>query len=65
MTGDSGQGLTNGAAAGILIPQLLQQKEHPWQALYDPARISLKAAATFVSENATAAKRASRAKAAS
>jgi glycine/D-amino acid oxidase-like deaminating enzyme/nitrite reductase/ring-hydroxylating ferredoxin subunit len=56
VTGDSGQGLTNGAAAGILIPQLLQQKEHAWQALYDPARVSPKAAATFVSENATAVK---------
>jgi glycine/D-amino acid oxidase-like deaminating enzyme/nitrite reductase/ring-hydroxylating ferredoxin subunit len=56
VTGDSGQGLTNGAAAGILLPALLQGSEHPWQKLYDPARVSVKAAGTFVSENATAVK---------
>jgi glycine/D-amino acid oxidase-like deaminating enzyme/nitrite reductase/ring-hydroxylating ferredoxin subunit len=56
VTGDSGQGITNGAAAGILLPALLQGREHPWQKLYDPARVSVKAAGTFVSENATAIK---------
>ena len=56
MTGDSGQGITNGAAAGILLPHLLQGREHSWQKLYDPARVSVKAAGTFLSENATAIK---------
>jgi hypothetical protein len=56
VTGDSGQGLTNGAAAGILLPELLKGGNHPWQTLYDPARVSLKAAGIFVSENTTAVK---------
>jgi glycine/D-amino acid oxidase-like deaminating enzyme/nitrite reductase/ring-hydroxylating ferredoxin subunit len=56
VTGDSGQGLTNGAAAGILLPELLKGATHPWQILYDPARFSLRAAGTFFSENSTAVK---------
>lgn len=56
VTGDSGQGITNGALAGLLIPSLFENGFHPWQKLYDPARITLKSADTFVSENATAVK---------
>ena len=56
VTGDSGQGITNGAVAGLMIPTLCEGAEHRWQELYDPARVTFKAAATFISENATAAK---------
>ncbi len=56
VTGDSGQGITNGALAGLLIPELFDSGEHPWRKLYDPARITLKAADTFLAENATAIK---------
>jgi glycine/D-amino acid oxidase-like deaminating enzyme/nitrite reductase/ring-hydroxylating ferredoxin subunit len=56
VTGDSGQGITNGAVAGLLIPTLMEAGEHPWRRLYDPARISLKAAGDFISENITAVK---------
>jgi Rieske Fe-S protein len=56
VTGDSGQGITNGAAAGLLIPALFENCEHPWRELYDPARVSLKAAGTFLAENSTAIK---------
>lgn len=54
VTGDSGQGITNGAMAGILIPSLFGGGDHPWRTLYDPARVSLKATGTFVVENSTA-----------
>jgi Rieske Fe-S protein len=40
----------------LLIPALCDGGEHPWQNLYDPARVTLKGAATYVSENSTAAK---------
>jgi glycine/D-amino acid oxidase-like deaminating enzyme/nitrite reductase/ring-hydroxylating ferredoxin subunit len=56
VTGDSGQGLTNAATAGILIPELLKGVKHPWESLYDPARVSAKSAGTFISENTTAIK---------
>jgi hypothetical protein len=56
VTGDSGQGITNGAIAGLLIPALMQNGDHAWRALYDPARVSVKATPDFVSENLTAAK---------
>jgi len=55
-TGDSGQGITHGAVAGMLIRDLILKGRSPWQDVYDPARTPLKAAGTFVSENVTAAK---------
>jgi hypothetical protein len=56
VTGDSGQGITNGAVAGLLIPALMELGDHPWRAVYDPARITPKAAGDFVAENVTAVK---------
>lgn len=56
VTGDSGQGITNGALAGLLIPALFDGGDHAWRKLYDPARVTLKSAGTFLSENATALK---------
>jgi Rieske Fe-S protein len=37
-TGDSGMGLTHGTIAGILITDLIQGRENPWEKLYNPAR---------------------------
>jgi glycine/D-amino acid oxidase-like deaminating enzyme/nitrite reductase/ring-hydroxylating ferredoxin subunit len=51
-TGDSGNGLTHGTLAGLLLSELIAGREHPWATLYDPSRKSLRAAATFVRENA-------------
>jgi glycine/D-amino acid oxidase-like deaminating enzyme/nitrite reductase/ring-hydroxylating ferredoxin subunit len=56
VTGDSGQGITNGALAGLLIPALMEDGDHSWRKLYDPGRVSPKAATTFLSENVTAVK---------
>jgi glycine/D-amino acid oxidase-like deaminating enzyme/nitrite reductase/ring-hydroxylating ferredoxin subunit len=38
VTGDSGNGLTHGAIAGILIPSLIQNRPHAYAKLYRPGR---------------------------
>ncbi len=50
-TGDSGNGLTHGTIAGMLIPDLIRGRAHRWEALYDPGRITLKAGAQFGRRN--------------
>jgi glycine/D-amino acid oxidase-like deaminating enzyme/nitrite reductase/ring-hydroxylating ferredoxin subunit len=52
-TGDSGNGITHGAIAGILLSDLIAGRDNPWATLYDPARKPLKApsAREFVKEN--------------
>ena len=51
-TGDSGNGMTHGTIAGMLITDLIEGRENPWSSLYDPARITLRAAKEFTRENA-------------
>jgi glycine/D-amino acid oxidase-like deaminating enzyme/nitrite reductase/ring-hydroxylating ferredoxin subunit len=53
-TGDSGQGITHGVVASLVIPDLIEGKENKFAAVYEPARKPIRAATTFVSENATA-----------
>lgn len=55
-TGDSGNGMTNGTIAGILIPDLILGKANTWKNLYDPSRKTLSAAEEFISENLNVAK---------
>lgn len=50
-TGDSGNGLTHGTIAGILIPDLIMGKENPWKSLYEPSRKTLTAAPEFIQGN--------------
>lgn len=38
-TGDSGQGMTGGIIAGIVISEAILGRSHPWTALYNPARL--------------------------
>ena len=54
VTGDSGNGLTHGTIAGILIADLIAGRENPWAKLYDPTRKTLKpvVVADYVAENA-------------
>jgi glycine/D-amino acid oxidase-like deaminating enzyme/nitrite reductase/ring-hydroxylating ferredoxin subunit len=52
-TGDSGQGLTQGTVAGILISDLILGRDNPWAQAYDPKRITLGATGRFISENVT------------
>ncbi|MDP1835664.1 MAG: FAD-dependent oxidoreductase [Chlamydiales bacterium] len=50
-TGDSGNGITHGTIAGILLPDLILGKKNPWKELYDPSRMILKAIDEFAKEN--------------
>jgi len=50
-SGDSGNGITHGIMAGMLLADLILAKENPWATLYDPKRISLRATPEFLREN--------------
>jgi glycine/D-amino acid oxidase-like deaminating enzyme/nitrite reductase/ring-hydroxylating ferredoxin subunit len=50
-TGDSGNGMTHGTIAGILLTDLIMERENEWEKLYDPTRKTLKALPEFASEN--------------
>lgn len=40
-SGDSGNGITHGIMAGILLTDMIMGRENPWSKLYDPKRITL------------------------
>jgi glycine/D-amino acid oxidase-like deaminating enzyme/nitrite reductase/ring-hydroxylating ferredoxin subunit len=42
--GDSGQGMTHGTVAGILLTDLILGHPNPWAEVYDPRRVSLRVA---------------------
>jgi glycine/D-amino acid oxidase-like deaminating enzyme/nitrite reductase/ring-hydroxylating ferredoxin subunit len=52
-TGDSGQGMTHGTIAGMLLTDLIVGRDNPWTKLYDPSRVSLSAdtAREYLREN--------------
>lgn len=50
-TGDSGNGMTHGTIAGMLISDLILGKHNEWTELYDPARKTLRALGTLAQEN--------------
>ena len=54
-TGDSGNGMTHGTIAGILLTDLVLGLKNPWAALYDPSRVKLGAAGEYVKENVNVA----------
>jgi glycine/D-amino acid oxidase-like deaminating enzyme/nitrite reductase/ring-hydroxylating ferredoxin subunit len=52
VTGDSGNGITHGAIAGMLINDLIAEQPNPWATLYDPSRkLRVLATSEFVREN--------------
>jgi glycine/D-amino acid oxidase-like deaminating enzyme/nitrite reductase/ring-hydroxylating ferredoxin subunit len=55
-TGDSGQGMTHGAVAGIILKNLVIYGSSQWSEVYDPARKPASAIANYVRENVTAIK---------
>ena len=55
VTGDSGNGMTHGTIAGLLLTDLIQGRENPWAALYSPSRVSLRATKNFARETANMA----------
>ena len=50
-TGDSGQGLTHGVVAGLLLADLIRGKRSPWEGVYRPQRKTLTAFGRYVSDN--------------
>jgi glycine/D-amino acid oxidase-like deaminating enzyme/nitrite reductase/ring-hydroxylating ferredoxin subunit len=56
VTGDSGNGMTHGVIAGLLLSDLIQGRDHPWAEIYRPSRRTLRAAAEFAKENLNVAK---------
>jgi glycine/D-amino acid oxidase-like deaminating enzyme/nitrite reductase/ring-hydroxylating ferredoxin subunit len=52
-TGDSGQGMTHGMIAGMLLADLVTGHPNEWETLYDPKRVTLRVQpiAEFVREN--------------
>ena len=50
-TGDSGNGMTHGTIAGMLLTDLIMRRENDWATLYDPSRKTLRALKDFAIEN--------------
>jgi glycine/D-amino acid oxidase-like deaminating enzyme/nitrite reductase/ring-hydroxylating ferredoxin subunit len=55
-TGDSGNGMTHGTIAGILLTDLIVGRESPWMKLYDPSRKPSHALGEIARENLNVAK---------
>ena len=51
VTGDSGQGMTHGTIAGMLITDLIQGRDTEWAKVYDPSRKTLRAIGEYTREN--------------
>ncbi|HMQ78779.1 MAG TPA: FAD-dependent oxidoreductase [Ignavibacteria bacterium] len=49
-TGDSGMGITHASYAAILLDDMINGRDNKWADLYDPKRITLKAAPEFIKE---------------
>jgi glycine/D-amino acid oxidase-like deaminating enzyme/nitrite reductase/ring-hydroxylating ferredoxin subunit len=50
-TGDSGNGMTHGTIAGILLTDMILGRKNDWESIYDPSRITFKALGEFAKEN--------------
>ncbi len=55
ITGDSGNGMTHCTIGAMLIRDQILGIQNPWESLYNPSRITLKAIGEFVKENANVA----------
>ena len=50
-TGDSGNGMTHGVIAGMLLASLIEGSDHPFAKLYDPTRVTLRASGELLRQN--------------
>ncbi len=50
-TGDSGQGMTHGTIAGLVITDLVCGRKNPWTRLYDPGRVRLGTVTEYARDN--------------
>ncbi|MET0661283.1 MAG: FAD-dependent oxidoreductase [Steroidobacteraceae bacterium] len=51
VSGDSGEGLTTGVAASLVLHELLMGRESRWSQVYAPDRKTLRATKTYLEEN--------------
>jgi hypothetical protein len=58
-TGDSGQGITHGVVASMLLKDLVLGERNAWEKVYEPGRKPIAAAMNYLRENMTALKNAS------
>lgn len=56
-TGYSGNGMTNGSLAGMMISGLILKGESEWEDLYSPTRKNVRSGASFLEENLNVAGR--------
>ncbi|MDG0816954.1 FAD-dependent oxidoreductase [Bdellovibrio svalbardensis] len=52
VTGDSGQGITHGAIASLLLTSLIKGENHRWESVYDPSRFNWRSLGHFMKDNA-------------
>jgi glycine/D-amino acid oxidase-like deaminating enzyme/nitrite reductase/ring-hydroxylating ferredoxin subunit len=52
VTGDSGNGMTHGTFAGLLITDLINGKENKWEDLYKPSRFTLSESTPIIKQMA-------------
>lgn len=55
-TGDSGQGITTGGVAALILSDLIMGRENPWAQLYHPHRKMHRSLGEYVKENVEAAR---------
>ena len=56
-TGDSGQGMTHGMIAALVLPDLIQGRANEWSELYSPSRLKLGASGRYLTAFAEAGRR--------
>ena len=56
VTGDSGEGLTTGVAASLILRDQVNGRSSPWESLYDPSRSMVHGLGEYLSENLDAAR---------
>jgi glycine/D-amino acid oxidase-like deaminating enzyme/nitrite reductase/ring-hydroxylating ferredoxin subunit len=49
-TGDSGNGMTHGTIAGMLISDLILERPNDWEKVYDPSRITFSVTTDYIKE---------------
>lgn len=56
ITGDSGNGMTHCTIGAMLICDQIQGQPNPWENIYDPSRVSIRASKVYLRENANVAR---------
>ena len=50
VTGDSGNGMTHGTLGGIIITDIIMERDNPWIEMYSPSRITSKTTGDYLKE---------------